>query len=331
MALGFGPLSQLPISSIPILAPVAPAVVNNGWFQELIQPTRRLPTVALITAATCFVFVPEPVNIGWLQALSTPQRVSSRSAALTPFTAIVPGIAETVTVDKWLSVYPNRITPKAGLQTANQQFAALHPNPVIKIDWLNSLSTPTIPKKSPPDTQKGFAYSYPAIVSFGWNYGWVDPVKPRVGTPPTNQLFGVVDTDPVVPFGWNAALSEYPRIKTPPLQLQQADPITQPAPATVSLDWNYSWSNPVRLTLVMPAAQQDFGPIQVLDWGCLFLLLQDGSYILLEDGFRIELQASTCPPPSTGGDFTVSGSEVIDRFPTSGVVYTYAAITKRTN
>ena len=37
------------------------------------------------------------------------------------------------------------------------------------------------------------------------------------------------------------------------------------------------------------------------------------------------------PAGASTGDFTVSGAAVYDRFPTTGVVYNYAAITKRTN
>lgn len=221
--------------------------------------------------------------------------------------------AEVITVDKWFRALtePVRVTRFA---TSNQQFLAFTPAAPfegVSIDrWLQPLSVPT--KRIHQDLASGslFIQAVTAV-----DIGWFSPLSDPLRWPKIHARFQQASAwssfTPEINFAWFSALAEPAKRFQIHARFQQtiAWGITTPPPAPIPGD--YGWFNSLSI------------PSKLSKSGLLTAAQPSGGI----DPFPIP----PIPPPPITGEFTVSGSDVRDRFPTEGVTYTYAPITRRTN
>src|SRR5262245_2084437 len=304
--------AQGQLAFVPLVA-AAPTVNVDSWFAPLSVPKSGGAQAISIDVS----FAVDDATLAWAQPLSVPKKARSLGPYLpalswnTETPAVVPPTPGTGDV---LFSSTALIVP---YQRSFQYQSVANPVPivapeVVTVDkWFHELSQPQVPRYQTINIDVSFAVDDTLLTT--WYRPLSEPVRrgrplpaylpaaswnPNTPAPPSpgtgDVLFSV--TEVIVP--WQASF-QYQSIGQP-------TPFNQSGPNDVLMStWFQQLSAPVKGRLLYPALQLSFTtdpttPIPT-------------------------------PPTPTTGDFTVSGSTVMDRFTTTGVTYTYAPITRRTN
>jgi len=326
----------------PFIAFGTPPRITTGWTPSNDYTPRRPPTFAHYEPFTAFG-TPPRITTGWATLFADRVPGALRSPDF-PFLAWAPQTIAAQVVTGWL--FNNDYVPRRLLQLAQfEPFTAFGTEPRITTGW--GPSFPDYVLRKPPSADNPFlawGSHFPIVPSTGWMGS--DDYTPR--RPPSFAHFDVftaLGQPPILALGWLLDSSEYvPRRQYPtdapaavlPPQFTQQVVVTgwlidneyRPLPRPVIA--HLLPSGPVIGTLPPPvvvgwiAISADFAPAK----------LNDAYYLNLATlAMPVVYPIPPNPPTPTGptGEFRVSGSEVRDRFPVSGVVYTYASITDRTN
>lgn len=128
------------------------------------------------------------------------------------------------------------------------------------IGWLMALSEPVRQRQALRSANhQFFAFSPNPIVSFSWFEGLSEPVRKKPMSPAALSPFLAFQPSPVVPFAWYESLSEPQRKK--PRSAAALSPFLawQPAPSPfVATGWFEALSEPVRQKKGLNSARQQF-------------------------------------------------------------------------
>lgn len=287
-----------------------------SWLPNFGRPVRAINVAALIASGGVLPpLVAETITVDkWFSPVSVPQRKPALASGEQQFLAFVKAapFPEATTVDRWHQPLSKPVPPAPRYQLATS--LTFPPLPVVSYGWFGSISAPARAKAAAPNTP---FYTANLVFEVSTSDKWFRPLSEPVRLKPTalNTPFYTANLviEVTTPDKWLRSLSEPVRIKSglsaaanPWLAFVKAAPFGE----TITADkWLYGLSVPAKLSRlwVLPALQ----PTTVSD--------------------PFPPSPPPPPPPPPPGVFTVSGEQVWDQFPTTGVAYTYAAITKRTN
>lgn len=290
---------------------------------------------------SCFAIeIKEAAAVDWFSELSIPRPLFKRRPSDFPaFTMPSQIIVPPIWLQEFVRPLPRQQRPEGGY--INPSYVA--PAATVAIDWFSEFSRPLFRKRLLLEGGYVDPTFIPSLSIFGWFQPFIDPTRRKTLS---DLSFNDRALRIAAVLDWFEPLSEPKRFAR---QWQYtSDSFFAPsrviANDIVTVDkWFMSLSMPVRYRVLATAHQQalamvkaaPFGENVSIDrwlqsWSVPAKLSKDGIMAAAQLYATIDPVTPPTPPPTTG-DFTVSGRSVEDLFLTTGVNYTYAPITHRTN